>query len=187
MRQNNFFKYLLSRIPLYLFVSVVAVIIYQLIAEKWILKNDTTDVINLITMLTFIAAIFIGILELREEYESNLPKLLTVQFLLQDKIIYECQNAPLAHEGDIRNWAQQIGKQMNNDKDLPLDPRFNVIEDKKPKQVSGIRYKHYLVIYKFRNSATIGPGFGEINPEAKEKSDDGAPKKWDLLSGKLSL
>jgi hypothetical protein len=58
--------------------------------------------------------------EKKENWISSLPKKLTIFYKSKnDKGEYEdycrIENAPLAHEGDIRNWGQSIGQTILND------------------------------------------------------------------------
>jgi hypothetical protein len=62
---------------------------------------------------TITIAIFIWYNEKKQDWESALPKKLDVYFQHQDKVIYQVRNAPLAGDDDIRQWGQQIGRQMN--------------------------------------------------------------------------
>lgn len=68
-------------------------------------------------VLTFSLAVIIAF----RFWDNKLPKKLTVHFVHQtlrddksiDKYIFTCHRAYLSSEGDIRQWAQQIGNQMN--------------------------------------------------------------------------
>jgi hypothetical protein len=162
---------------------LIATVLYQLIVWKYPWKNSVEDGMNLLSTWTFISAVFIGYFELREEFYESLPRLMSVQFYLKEMLIYECKHAVLAHEGDIRQWAQQIGKQMNHDEDLPLDPLFFVSTDEKPKQFDGKLYKHYTVRYNLKNNSVKGTARGQINPEEFDLAMAGKPKKRDLMLG----
>jgi hypothetical protein len=64
---------------------------------------------------TVVLALFIWHNEKKQDWENTLPKKLNIFFRLagSEGAIYEVKNAPLAGSGDIRQWGQQIGKQMN--------------------------------------------------------------------------
>jgi hypothetical protein len=62
---------------------------------------------------TILIAVFIWYNEKKQDWESALPKKLDVSFQHQDEVIYRVRNAPLAGDDDIRQWGQQIGRQMN--------------------------------------------------------------------------
>lgn len=62
---------------------------------------------------TIAIAIFIWYNEKKQEWENALPKKLDVYFQHGEKVIYQVRNAPLAGDNDIRQWGQQIGRQMN--------------------------------------------------------------------------
>lgn len=109
-------------------------------AEFW--NNWLQPVIGLFTLLV---AIFVWSSEAREEWEQNLPKLLSVYFFYRDAPALVCRYAYLSAEGDIRQMAQQVGLQMNNQKPLKFVP---FIEQKPPDLVQDIQrkaYKHYRV------------------------------------------
>lgn len=74
---------------------------------------------------TIFIAGFIWYNEKKQDWENNLPKKLKVFFFLGEKVFYQVENAPLAGDNDIRQWGQQIGRQMNGDKNL-LFNGFNV-------------------------------------------------------------
>ncbi|MEO6542213.1 MAG: hypothetical protein ABIN74_14520 [Ferruginibacter sp.] len=113
MKQKNFFGFLFAgRVPLYLIVSVLSGMAYWMWFKKSYSPDLVTDIMNFITLLTFIAALFIGWFEAREEFESGLLKLLSVRFLVNGKLVMVCKRAGLSHDTDIRAWVQQIGIQM---------------------------------------------------------------------------
>lgn len=75
-----------------------------------LLEWETWDkVVTLFTLLVGIA-VFLG--EAVEDWEERLTKRLTVFFQVHGKTCMVCYGAHLPHEGDIRNWGQQIGRQM---------------------------------------------------------------------------
>lgn len=78
---------------------------------------------------TLLIAFFIWLSGLKHYWEVDLPKRLTVKFMLHDQVVMECQQAYLAHEGDIRTWGQQIGAQMSGGARLQFQP---YIEQKGP-------------------------------------------------------
>lgn len=75
------------------------------------------------------SAIIIGVFiwhnEKKQDWEYSLPKKLDVFFYFEDKVFYEIRNAPLTGSDDVRQWGQQIGRQMNDDVNLSFDG-FNV-------------------------------------------------------------
>jgi len=96
-----------------------------------------------ISMLTFITAVFIGIFNIYTNWKNALEKRLTVFFVyyfephnlsidpegtkfIQENNLIEktpyclmvCEEAFLAHDSDIRNWAQQLGRQFEGGQNL---------------------------------------------------------------------
>lgn len=61
----------------------------------------------------------------RTQVIEELPKRMTVHFVRDRDLIASCYESALAHEGDIRQMAQQIGKQMLGG-DLKMYPYFNI-------------------------------------------------------------
>jgi len=113
MKHKNFFSFLLAgRIPLYIIISLLAGLAYFMWLKKNYCDDVVTDIMNCISLLTFIAAIFIGWFEAKEEFQSSLLKLLTVRFLVNGKLVMVCKRSGLSHDTDIRAWVQQIGIQM---------------------------------------------------------------------------
>lgn len=78
------------------------------------------------SLSTLAVAVLVWLAEMRQEWENSLPKKLNALFYLGDRLVMCCRNAPLASEGDIRAWAQQLGAQMANEKFLGLHPRFTI-------------------------------------------------------------
>ncbi len=70
-----------------------------------------------ITMTTLAVAGFLGI----RAWVDELPKRLNVHFVSGSHYALTCWEASLGGEGDIRQWAQQIGMQMAQ-KRLDFDP-----------------------------------------------------------------
>ncbi|MBK8563976.1 MAG: hypothetical protein IPN76_11700 [Saprospiraceae bacterium] len=70
----------------------------------------------------FIATVILAIGELNNDWEAHLPKRLTVIFTFQGLPVMKCEEAWLAGESDIRQWSQQIGKQMSDGEYLDFEP-----------------------------------------------------------------
>jgi hypothetical protein len=68
---------------------------------------------------TILIAVFIWINEKKQDWENSLPKRLNAVFVYgETDRIYEVVNAPLAGDDDVRQWGQQIGMQMNQNRHL---------------------------------------------------------------------
>lgn len=97
------------------------------------------------TLATLGVAVSIFWFEMRQEWEEQLPKRLTAFFFCESKPRMVCYEAHLAHESDVRNWAQQIGRQMAGGGDLKFSPVFD-------HRALGIEsdqsqpFKHYQII-----------------------------------------
>ncbi len=112
-------------------------------------------------ILTFLLAVIIGY----RTWTEKLPKKLTVHFKYGSRYVFTCHKTYLAGEGDIRQWGQQIGKQMNGNKNLDFypyidqsKPTVNYQKRKDGKEIiktgnylkwlfSSKLYKHYIVTF----------------------------------------
>lgn len=84
------------------------------------------------SVATFIVAVIVFLAENRQEWESNLPKRLTVNFILGDHLVLRCEDAFLASESEIRTWGQQIGSQMCRVQRLNFGPKIIVNKQNRP-------------------------------------------------------
>lgn len=65
-----------------------------------------------ITITTLIAAIVLSVVSTMRAWEDNLEKRLDLHCTYNGRYVASCWEASLAHEGDIRQWGQQVGCQM---------------------------------------------------------------------------
>lgn len=65
-----------------------------------------------ITVATLVAAGALSILSALRAWDESLEKRLDVHCFYNGRYVASCWEASLAHEGDIRQWGQQIGSQM---------------------------------------------------------------------------
>jgi len=86
------------------------------------------------TIITLVVTTIIAIIVNVENWNSNLPKRLTIHFVLPPetglndlKIIFTCLEAYLSGVSDIRQWAQQIGRQKFG-RDLDFYPYITQID-----------------------------------------------------------
>lgn len=129
-----------------LFIGSIALIAILLVVytdeDKW--WNRLLD--PTIGISTFIFAFAVWSREAYQNWEQNLPKRLTVRFIYKGKLLLICKNAILTSEGDIRQWGQQIGSQMNRNQALKFEPFFE-INIGKPIVKYGEYFKPYYLIY----------------------------------------
>ncbi len=71
-----------------------------------------------LTIGTIFIAVFIWYNEKKQDWENSLTKKLNVQVFFDDSVFYEVENAPLTGADDIRQWGQQLGRQMNGEENL---------------------------------------------------------------------
>ena len=79
-----------------------------------------------LTLATFFIGLAIFIGEAIEDWEERLPRRVSVFFQSKGATRMVCYEAHLAHEGDIRNWGQQIGYQMCAKQQLDFSPFLDV-------------------------------------------------------------
>ncbi len=125
----RFWKYLWKplnvRIQILLIFSIILTFTYFIVysfcksmgfAEMW--QNWMEA---FLAIATIILAFLIGYNEKRQDWENTLPKRLNACFDYNGEAIFTVENAPLAGTDDIRQWGQQIGKQMNNNQFLSFN------------------------------------------------------------------
>jgi len=95
-------------------------------------------------IMTFITALAIFWFQASKNWEESLEKQLSADYFHIDNSnhLASVQNAYLAGEGDIRAWAQALGRQMMGQ--LDFDMNWN---DPKPKIVFDSKQKHYIKHY----------------------------------------
>jgi hypothetical protein len=150
----------------------ITIIIAIIIALYFVLCTNSSTFYNnkidpFLSILTFVIAIIIGVINLRQNWINSLEKRLTVFFVyyyeskealvktlkfkdvkqvdidnqlsfidthkLKEKTPYcliVCEEALLAHEGDIRNWGQQLGSQYEALGRLSFHPFFTLGKNK---------------------------------------------------------
>lgn len=75
----------------------------------------------ILTLGTLGAALMVWLGEAWQDWERALPQRITVEFRMGDRVAFRCERAPLLDEAP-RAWAQQIGRQMNESRDLKFWP-----------------------------------------------------------------
>ena len=105
-------------------------------------------------LATFLVAVVIWLTNTAKDWEDRLDKLLTVSYidLNTNREVIRCENAFLAHEGDIRNWGQTLGRQSigKNPKGFYNSFDFSNILEMKPPEIrhQGQKfYKHYMATF----------------------------------------
>ena len=111
---------------------------------------------------TLVTALGVWIGELRQDWENNLPKRLTVHFQFENQDILVCRGMHLPNEGDIRALSQQIGRQMTGGQQLKFDP---FIKQREPIIVyeESMGYKLYTVYLKLSEGPSLPDESGEKN------------------------
>jgi len=101
---------------------------------------------------TFLVAMVIWLTNLAKEWEEKIDKKLTVIYKYDNREIFRCKKAYLAHEGDIRNWGQTLGRlaigKGNDGRDYYFKYSSSRFEKSEKVQHNGnYFYKHYIATF----------------------------------------
>lgn len=99
-----------------------------------------------VTLGTFFIAAWLGARNIKEEWENQLPKKLTVHFKHKDSYVFTCHKAYLFGESDIRQMGQQIGFQMNENHSLSFYPYIK-LEPTTIEKNEKEYFRHYEVTF----------------------------------------
>jgi hypothetical protein len=99
-----------------------------------------------ISFATIIVASFIAYNEKWQDWENTLPNKLNAVFDYNGNEIFVIENAPLAGSNDIRQWGQQIAKQMNDNEFL----EFNSFQINGPTRVTDETNKRQTMSYELK-------------------------------------
>lgn len=131
-----------------------------------------------ITLTTLAVALVVWLAETRREWESQLPKRLTVYFVWDGFVVLQCDRAYLADVGEIRSWGQQLGRQMNGNAELRFEPFIAQVERRIARDTAGGAYKPYEVQFTLTARPDVldqaEPGF-QPNPGVHWAEDPDRP------------
>lgn len=183
----NKFLFLVTKRALW--VEIVGIIVFVLAVLFWLYKtNDNAfDCGNFKSwwgkwldpftgLSTFLVALIIWVLNRAKDWEDRLPKLLTVTYKLDGRDVIICKNATLAHEGDIRNWGQQLGQQT-----IGRSIRFKLLQKfdtgiptiHEPTQKGTKYHKHYTATFYLKdNSGVKELDIGSFQFDANDPGND---------------
>ncbi|WP_259015109.1 hypothetical protein [Emticicia fluvialis] len=163
-----------SKISIWIGVFVFFVIILAIINKRNNLCSPDgwwSDVIDpVITIFGLVMPVLLWVFLLKNEWEENLDKKLTVHFKLKDYYVMSCFEVYLSSASDIRNWGQQIGQQMNSG----MISFYPYLSQKGPEiKVDQHKKKSYLLyeltIYLKSDESgkyiPIAKGASELNPD----------------------
>ena len=173
----NKFLFLVTKRALW--VEIVGIIVFVLAVLFWLYKtnDDAFDCGNFKSwwgnwldpftgLSTFLVALIIWVLNRAKDWEDRLPKLLTVRYMLNRRVVILCENATLAHESDIRNWGQTLGRQTadrsENGRQVNFDflNRFDLKEASIHKSDSEgssgeLYHKHYEATFYLKSNSDL--------------------------------
>ncbi len=148
------------------FVLVVAIAISKFWLKDWPKVKEVAESLDIfVNFFTLLTAIIIWVGESREELEREFPLKFSPHFYVGDEqnAVMVCKYAFLSDISDIRQWAQQIGRQMvkeaaqingysvEKNMELALSPDIVTrIEKELLRDPDGQTYRHYKVWIKLR-------------------------------------
>lgn len=115
----------ITKRPRWLLVPLFFVVIFILKLQSPINGFSTwwkTNFEEIAGAATLIVAVLLAMSELYNEWKDQLPKKLTVIFTYDGLTVIKCEEAWLAGDSDIRQWSQQIGRQMTEGENLEFEP-----------------------------------------------------------------
>ncbi|MCA9750446.1 MAG: hypothetical protein KC414_15150 [Romboutsia sp.] len=156
LKSKHYLLYTLKKdlvlIGLAITLFIAACAVFSSLYIKEIEIGVWTNIIDpLVTLLTVSITIIVYLTNARKNWEDNLEKRLTVHFMYKDKYMMSCIQAFLTGTGDIRQWGQQIGRQMNGGKNLDFFPYMTLsdsIDDT-------YNYKDYILTVYLENINTL--------------------------------
>lgn len=144
MNTNNLLK-TIKKYKFSIIIPIIFIIIIDYIYKNsYYKKHIFDDLLNpIIAIGTAIIGAFIWWEQQQEQQRENLPKYMTVHFKYNNQYLMTCYKVALSGESDLRQWAQQIGKQMNNNKLIDFHPFF----DKKKTTIENDHHYYEVIFY----------------------------------------
>ncbi len=153
---KNILKFILAKRKGPILTAVCFVTVISLTVHPWTAEPNTSwwiwlEPITGIATLAVAGIVWLG--EAMQDWESGLPKRLTVHFTYSPdpknknpapREVMRCEDAYLASEADIRQWGQQIGGQMGDDR-LDFDPD---IKQTPPQKSADLTKQCYTVTFR---------------------------------------
>jgi len=100
---------------------------------------------------TFFVALFVWYGRIRDDWQNELPKLMSVFFFHKGKPVIVCRHVWLAGAEDLRAWGQQVAAQaVDNDRNLRFGPDVKTQVPNLAIDPDGIVCKHYAVRFRLK-------------------------------------
>jgi hypothetical protein len=128
---------------------------------------------------TLVFAFLLWLNGIRQDWEENLPKRMTVQYQWQGRNVLVCYEALLVSESDARTWALQIGQQMSGCQRLKFEPFFNLQQRGiQTEKISGKKYKGFVFTY-FLTELPVPDGVTtEKQDEFRKRLENGCIERY---------
>ena len=117
---------------------------------------------------TLLVATFVWYGELREDWEEELPCLMSAYFFYNRRPVIVCRHIWLAGPSDLRAWAQQVGAQAARVRFLEFTPDVKARHPEIVRLPDGSICRHYAVRFHLTNWPPAG---SEKTSAAEENSD----------------
>jgi hypothetical protein len=96
---------------------------------------------------TFFVALFVWYGKIRDDWQEELPKRMSVFFLHNGLPVIVCRYVWLAGEGDLRAWGQQVAAQAVGERFLSFYPNVRLEAPRKALWIDGKICRHYEVCF----------------------------------------
>jgi hypothetical protein len=177
-KYDTFLRYAWGTRKIHIVCALLAIAALTFLVRPWIGEPNSKwwNWMEPITgASTLVVAILVWFNEVNQDWDNSLPKRLSVTFSFEGKKVMVCERAYLAGEGDIRQWGQQLGRQMAGDRTLSFEPSIKQTAGKQGYDgLSGGRVKLYTVEFQL----TELPKGSKESEELAEKFRDGKYLYW---------
>lgn len=100
---------------------------------------------------TFFVALFVWYGKIRDDWQDELPKRMSVFFFYKGKPVIVCRYVWLARAEDLRAWGQQVASQaVDNDRSLKFGPDVKTQVPNLAIDPDGTVCKHYAVRFRLK-------------------------------------
>ena len=131
-------------------------------------------------LITFLIALFVWFIQMNREWKESLGKRLTVRFEYKGSTILECKEALLTGDADIRQWGQQIGRQMTFQSTLEFDPYIYLeTPEIKYNPAWQTHYLHYVATFYLNGLPDMPKADPLIQKEWHERFEKGDRYFWE--------
>jgi len=161
-----------TRFSFLLFIAVIGIIIssyiFYIYGSRRAFPISDREAYSLfidpiISILTFVIALLLGIQGVRKRWEESLPNRFTVHYVYNNQILGSFFDAHVVGKEDIRNQAQSLGSEMMGGGRLKLTTNNDLYPHSIEKKANNY-YKHWTYIMRLNSPPSVfEKGNFEIN------------------------